>query len=342
MNPSDRNTPAVVLSQDYELFFQTSGSIEKCLLEPGEMLMNFASQHDSRLTFFVDAGMLLAFDRFSAQDRSLARSASAVRRQLQAIAKAGHELALHVHPHWEDTRYVDGTWDFSGTRYRLDEFADDEVAAIFRSNFDAIQSLTPEPVVSYRAGGFCIEPFSLIAATMRDLGVTVESSVVPGAILVDSAKGFDFSKVADEPWWFFDSSPLVASEGGEMLEIAVTPYRVSAAFYWGRLYDRLTSGQSSEKIGDGVSKAIGKPEIIRRLLGQSRVSELSIDDAKAPYLAAPAIRRQRRKVWHLMGHPKLLSKRSLEQLSEFIPAVGAARFQPLAGLAGGIRSGAIS
>ena len=32
----------LVVSQDYELFFGRSGSIDKCLIEPCEMLLNFA------------------------------------------------------------------------------------------------------------------------------------------------------------------------------------------------------------------------------------------------------------------------------------------------------------
>ncbi len=339
---TNSDTEFLILSQDYELFFQNSGTVEKCLLEPCDMLTAFAKQHNSQITLFVDAGMLLCFDRFAAGNRELARAATEVRAQLKAAAEAGHELALHVHPHWEDTRYVDGEWDFSATRYRLDLFSDDEVDAILRSNFEVIQELTNSPVVSYRAGGFCIEPFSRIAPTLNSLGVTVESSIVPGAILVDAEKGFDFSDVADQPWWFFADSPRKADESGEWLELPVTPYSVSAGFYWGRLLDRLSSGQRSQKVGDGVSKAIGKPEIIRRLLGQSRVSELSVDDAKAPYLAEPGIRAMERKIWHLMGHPKLLSQRSLDSLDDFLQAIGRDKLSTVADVAAQIRSANIA
>ena len=310
--------PVLVLSQDYELFFQASGSIEKCLFEPTEMLLGFAREHGITITFFVDAGMLRCFDRHAGSSVASRRAAAEVRNNLRRIAAYGHELALHVHPHWEDTRLVDGRWDFSGTRYQLRDFSDAGIADILRSNFDLLQQLSSAPVRSYRAGGFCIEPFDRLAPTLKEIGITVDSSVVPGAALVDPDKGFDFSKAPDRPAWFFDDTPLVPRESGRFVEIPVTPMTVSRFFYWRRLFGRMTADKASGRVGDGVSKAIGKAEVVRRLLGASRTSELSVDDAKASMLAQGRIVRQSRACWHLMGHPKLLSERSLHALRGFI------------------------
>ena len=315
----------LILSTDYELFFHRSGSVQKCVLEPGERLLEFTARHGMKMTFFVDAGMLRRFDRHASDNRALADDARAVREQLRRISAAGHEIGLHVHPHWEDTRLVDGHWDFSDTRYRLDRFGDDEVADIFESYFDLLQALSDAPVVSYRAGGFCIEPFSRIAPHLERLGVTIDSSIVPGARLNDAAKGFDFSRIAEKSHWRFDDSPSRPAAGGRFTEVAITPLRVGRFFFWGRLIDRLSGGQRGEQYGDGLSKALGKPEVLRRLAGQSRVSELSMDDAKAPLLehalaAAPA-----RRTWHVMGHPKLLSERSLEHLAAFVDKAGIER-----------------
>ena len=173
---------------------------------------------------------------------------------------------------------------------------------------------------------------------LKELGVTVESSVVPGALLVDPEKGFDFSALPDKPWWFFEQTPSQPAPAGEFLEVAVTPYTVSRLFYWGRLFDRLSGGQQSQKFGDGVSKAIGRKEILRRLAGGSRTSELSIDDAKAGYLSETPVACRQRDLWHLMGHPKLLSERSLQSLEHFMAAAGIRRSISLKEVAGEIRA----
>jgi hypothetical protein len=323
----------LVLSTDYELFFQKSGSIQNCLLDPAEALLRFTRKRGMTMTFYVDTGMLRRYAHFAKISRRLARDLELARTQLREIAAAGHELGLHIHPHWEDTRFEDGRWDFSDSRYRLDQFSEEEVAELLKANFGLLQDLSEEPIESYRAGGFCVEPFDRIAPIFSNLGIWIDSSVVPGARLKDTTKGFDFGRVADRPWWRFDKSPTSPSPDGRFLEVAITPTRVSRFFYWGRLIRRLKGATGGSHFGDGIAKAIGKPEVVRRLLGQSRVSEMSMDDAKSPFLQTNLRSYPEREVWHVMGHPKLLSKRSLDLLDGFLIDAGIELTQSVRGYA---------
>ena len=315
---------SLILSTDYELFFHRSGSVQRCLIETANRLLEFTAQQDMKMTFFVDTGMLRCLDRHAATHRQLAEEAQTIRKQLRAISAAGHELGLHIHPHWEDTRLVDGRWDFSDTRYRLDMFGDDEVVNLLETNFGLLQELSDEPVVSYRAGGFCVEPFERVAPTFSRLGITIDSSIVPGTKLDDPQKGFDALTAPEEPCWRFDKSPQHVVADGSFCEVAITPLTVGRFYFWGRLLNRLGGSKGGEHFGDGVSKAIGRAEVIRRLLGQSRVSELSMDDAKSQLLSTALAADPQRSVWHVMGHPKLLSERSLQRLETFAEAAGIA------------------
>ena len=328
----------LVLSQDYELFFKDSGTIENCLIEPSKRLLQFSRDHGLAITFFVDAGMLRCFDRHANSSTAIKRAAATVRENLRLISAEGHEIGLHVHPHWEDTRWVDGRWHFSGTRYQLRDFSDAEIADIFDHYFQVLQDLSVTPVQSYRAGGFCIEPFDRLSAAMQAHGITVESSVVPGAKLVDADKGFDFSSLPDQAWWYFDETPLTPEKVGAFIEIPVTPCTVPRSYYWRQLARRLAGGAGSGKAGDGTAKSIGKKEALRRLLGASRTSELSIDGPKAPMLLHKRTLKQSRPYWHLMGHPKLLADRSLTELQHFIESARIGRTVTVAALAAEARA----
>jgi len=328
----------LVLSQDYELFFHRSGTVENCLFAPCDALMQFASIQGLKVTFFVDAGMLLAMERVGSKDRELSGVLSKVQRHIESIAKAGHEIALHIHPHWEDSRSVNGRWEFGGTRYQLQDFADDEVTRIVNDYSACLASLAGKAPTSYRAGGFCIEPFPHLGAVLAENGITIDSSIVPGAILRDADKGFDFGGVPDQGWWSFDSSPLQPVENGRFIEIPITPQKLPLLYYWQRLVRRLTGSTASGSFGDGTSKAIGRAEVLRRLAGLSRVAELSIDDAKASHLMTSRNLKQKRRIWHIMGHPKLASPRALDILARFIHARGIERFQTVSELASLIRS----
>ena len=190
-------TPLFVLSQDYELFFHESGSVQKCLFDPCEALLEFARKPDSGITFFVDAGMLLCMQRHLDADRAMRGTLDDVKRHIETLARAGHEIALHVHPHWEDTRWTDDGWDFSGTRYQFRDFSDEEIERIFRDYASLLAELSGHAPTSYRAGGFCVEPFARIGPVLADIGITVDSSVLPGALLRDPDKGIRFPARAE-------------------------------------------------------------------------------------------------------------------------------------------------
>ena len=319
------DVPALILSQDYELFFQASGSIEKCLIEPCDLLLGFARENGLRITFFVDAGMLCRMRRLSATNARIGGQLTTVSKHIEAIVAAGHEIGLHVHPHWEETVWKNDTWQFSGTRYQLRDFSDDEVVEIFGSYAAVLNELTGGGVKAYRAGGFCIEPFERIASCLLEHEITIDSSVVPGAVLKDSEKGFDFSRAPDQGWWRFSAAPNVPDSSGQFIEIPVTPVKLPFSHYWGRLLSRVSGRRSSDRIGDGTSKAIGKFEVMRRLIGKGRVSELSLDAPKAGQLLSTAVQRQNREIWHIMGHPKLLGESSLVGLSKFVDRMGIQR-----------------
>lgn len=324
--------PLLVLSQDYELFFGQSGSLEKCLIEPCKLLLDFAAKRDIKVTFFVDAGMLVAMEREAASAPEVHRSLDRIRRHIGSLSDAGHEIGLHVHPHWEETRWESGAWRFGGTRYQLREFPGDEIERILESYANVLKDLSNGGLKSYRAGGFCVEPFGLIGATLRRLGITLDSSVVPGAALVDQDKGFDHRMAPDRSWWRFSDSPLCPDPNGEFVEIPVTPVRLPVSYYWFRLADRLLGRRSTDMLGDGISKSIGRREVIRRLAGVGLVSELSLDAPKAGRLIADRIESQQREVWQVMGHPKLLGESSLRSLDLFMKRAGIRRTMTLSDL----------
>ena len=275
--------------------------------------------------------------RYAPKHREVARMLSAVEHGVASLAKDGHEIALHVHPHWEDTRWTDDGWNFSGTRYHLRGFGDTEVADMFLGHTKVLNDLAEQQVESYRAGGFCIEPFSRIAKPLAELGILTDSSIVPGASLCDGERGFDFSDACQEDWWEFNDSPSEPAAGGAFVEIPVTPQRLAWSFYWRRMAHRLFGRGAQNGTAQGSSKPIGRREILRRLSGGSRVVELSIDEPKVESLVEVSSKDRARRHWHIMGHPKLISRRSLTILGDFIDAAGVDRFYTVAEMAAEVR-----
>ena len=195
-------------------------------------------------------------------------------------------------------------------------------------------------VRTFRAGGYCVEPFQRLGPALCDNGVAVDSSVVPGIRIQDAEKGVDFSRVADTTWWRFGGLPARPDPDGEFLEIPFTPGVLPLWHYWGRAFDRLRGHQPASVMGDGATKAIGRREIPRRLAGLGRHSELSMDASKVAMLNNNGHRY--RPVSHIMGHPKLFGQASLEALRTWIIRTEIRRFQTVSGVARAICAGEFS
>lgn len=100
----DQDFPLLVVSQDYELFFQKSGTIQKCLFEPTDLLLDFADELGMKVTFFVDAGMLCRIATLASESPELGRSLADIRAHVHSIASRRHGIGLHVYPHLEEKR----------------------------------------------------------------------------------------------------------------------------------------------------------------------------------------------------------------------------------------------
>ena len=326
----------LILSQDYELFFHRSGTVEKCLFEPCEALLKSARKAGYSITFYVDAGMLCRMQDLAAREPRIAREFDLVRRHVGTLVHAGHDIGLHVHPHWEETAFSGGEWCFEGTRYQLGQFTNVQAAEIVSRYAKTLVEACGVAPTSYRAGGFCIEPFHQISSALLDVGIDVDSSVVPGAHLKNVEKGFDFRRVPSTDWWRFEDSPSVVQQDGRFLEIPVTPLNLPVWYYWKRVMERLSP--AARHFGDGSARPVGRKEILRRLAGFSRVAEASIDAAKVGELGR-AIAGSGHRIWHIMGHPKNLSHESLSFFQSVIREKHLEAFTSVAGAAQLIRAG---
>src|SRR5215470_17635236 len=102
----------IYLTLDYELFFGRSGTAEKCMIEPAERIAQLCEKHNARCIFFVDAGYLDKLTYYAPRYSQLRREQQMVSDQLIRLSNAGHDVQLHVHPHWEGTVYDGKDWAF--------------------------------------------------------------------------------------------------------------------------------------------------------------------------------------------------------------------------------------
>jgi peptidoglycan/xylan/chitin deacetylase (PgdA/CDA1 family) len=227
----------VFLTFDYELFFgSNTGTVEKCMLEPTQELLRLAQKHGTPMTFFVDVGYLICLEKWIPIYPQLQRDYELVTEQLQQILQQGSDIQLHIHPHWEQSVYDGNKWIIHTENcYKLSDFPLPEIERIVRTYKQKLDALTGRKSHSFRAGGWCIQPFNLLEHVFSELGIKYDSSVFPGGHFEAGAYAFDFRNAPRINPYRFQSDVCIATQQGEFTEYAIGSYRYSPWFYW-RLY----------------------------------------------------------------------------------------------------------
>ena len=310
-----------VLTLDYEVFFgRRTGTVARTLLEPTEALLKVADRHGAKMAFFVDAGFILRLREEMKSAPALRGEHDAVCRQVERLAHAGHEIQLHIHPHWEDSRWEEGGWRMDVSRYALHAFDPDAIRGIVSRYSGVLRELAgPRSAYAYRAGGWVIQPFHKLRDALRDTGVTIDSTVYAGGRSDGATQPYDFQGAPAKSRWRFDADPLVEDPNGAFLEVPIASRRLTPAFFWRFAAVKKLGGARHRAFGDGAAIAMESGDLVRKLLTPT-TSVVSMDGYKSSFLerAADDYRRRGLEDFVVIGHPKALTPFSLERLDAFL------------------------
>lgn len=226
----------IILSYDYELFFgDKSGTVQKTLIEPTNAILDAMESVGFKGNFFVDWQML-KYLREANTERTT-NDLMLIVNQLKDIIRRGHRIELHIHPHWVDAKYNgDGTWNFDEFRhYSLNSFNEQEIIEMFVDGADLLTHIAKEvdpeyKLVAFRAGGWAVQPFTVLKKAFQKTGILIDSSVMPGLRAVLEHSYYDFTLAPNEEVGFyrFDEDVCIKSENGEFIEVPIssTPHRL--------------------------------------------------------------------------------------------------------------------
>lgn len=311
---------AVYLTFDYELFFGSeTGTVKACMIDPTDQLLAICEKHTIPMTFFIDVGMLLKMNELKEEFPELANDYQAIISQINRMEVLGCAVQLHIHPHWENAIYKNGKWSINVDGcYKLSDFLQEEATAIIEKYFYFLQNLVTQKITSYRAGGWCIQPFSQVKETFKKLGITIDSSVFPGGKFESPHYAFDFTTVKryTQPYRF-DSDVCMANKAGYFTELPISSWHYSPLFYW-RLYVLGRLFPTNHKmLGDG--NFLAQPGRKKAVLTSFTWNHVSCDGYYAGLLQRQFRCYQRKKTdFVVIAHPKGLTRFSIRKLEQFI------------------------
>lgn len=318
----------IFITLDYEIFFGSrTGSVDRCLIKPTQALMEVSKKHNIQYTFFVDIGFIRRLKHFSSKHPVLKEDYKKIIQQLKELVNSGHDLQLHIHPHWEKSVYDGKGWVIDYSKYRLHQYSDESIVSIVTSYKHDLETISGKPVFAFRAGGWCIQPFSEIRLALKENKVWLDSTVFKGGFEHTPTHNFDFRKTPDKTMWKFSNDPLIPDDRGFFTEVPISSARVWPFFYWQLAFYKVVGKvfkSGSEKMsqyGDGVAISSSKVNLLKHLTLPS-YCPISTDGYKV-VLINRIIKQYRKKFgpkanYVIIGHPKALTPYSLDKLEDFI------------------------
>lgn len=279
----------VILSYDYELFFgDRSGTVQKSLIEPTNLLLDAMDVAGLKGNFFID-WLMIKYLHLEREERAQ-NDYVAIVNQLKDIVARGHRIELHIHPHWVDAKYNgDGTWNFDDfTHYSLSSFSNEEVTQMFAEGSKLLTSIAREvrpdyKIVAFRAGGWAVQPFELLKEGFEENGIRIEASVAAGVYGKNLHSTYDFRAAPDKEVYYFEDDVCKEVAGGRYIEVPITCYQRRFVnkvldkltnLFTDRL-DFITDGTHSRKEDEKLCKSIPKPTDTYKLMLGFRMCPLN-------------------------------------------------------------------
>lgn len=314
----------IFLTLDYEIFFgEQHGSVQNCMIKTTNLLLEITKRTGARMTYFIDIGHVLKLEEYKGQFPELEEDYLAIKKQVKELVKQGNDCQLHIHPHWEDTTYQNGKWKFDISRYKLSSFSPSQIDEIVGRYKSKLEELTQKPVTSYRAGGWCLQPFNLFSEIFNKHGLKLDSTVFKNGVKKDDVYFYDFSDCPDKTRWLINDDLTKEDKDGDLLEIPISSYTYKPFFFWqlfgwGKLFPSkhkpLGKGYPLSSGGDGKKK----------LLTQKNTLPVSLEGyfaKKLPHALKYNQSLNNGNDFVVIGHPKALTLYSVKQLEKFINKV---------------------
>lgn len=252
-------SPSLLITFDYEVFLGSkSGTIQNCLIDPTNRVLSILAKHDFKSIFFVDSLYLCRLQESTSPQNQA--DLKVIFLQLENIVKQGHQIGVHIHPHWLDAKYQENSNNWNGTnknRFALSCLDDSLRTETIRKSVEILSPyMDMTRPITYRAGGFYCQPFNLLTDTFTQYNVLIDFSVMRDFTSTgyQNRYAFDFTNPPKDLIYRFDENPLFPQKSGKFIEVSVNSFRLSG---WSRIrnsiYFRMNrNSPKMVRIGDGT------------------------------------------------------------------------------------------
>ncbi len=311
----------IFLTLDYELFSGSNpGTVENTILLPTRKLLEVADRHHAKFVFFVDSGYLEKLQRYTDTYPHAKRDFDAVTAQIRELDAKGHDIQLHIHPHWEDCSYDENGWHMDTSRFRIHHFSEEEIDDIVGRYKRVLTDIVGEKLFAYRAGGWCLQPFDKLGPILKKHGIWLDSTVYAEGYNSSLTHFYDFRGMPQKSYYRFEEDPVKEEPQGYFHEVPISTFRVSPFFFWRFAYTKKFGKNEHKVFADGIGAGGTSNSSLFRMLTRPSEALASMDGLRASLLTKAYLANKKRENENfvVIGHPKAVTLYSLQKLDHFL------------------------
>lgn len=329
------NKLRILLSFDHELSLGGATSYAGNLFEPTDRLLRLAHELGVPITLFTDVCCAIRF-----RDWDRAGFFDVYCDQVRRAIAAGHDVQLHLHPHWIDSHYENGKF-IPANSYGLGRFLDrpgpNDVPGIVRQGTEFLSQLCRSQCpqyecIAYRAGGFDLAPGTAeILSALYDHGIRIESTIAKGNYFKSKLWQVDHSGMpAAANWYIARTGPLDREATSGLYEIPIAarprtpinnlPFLLGRVLYRRRAYRSggwgIDVGQTApwDKLRRMFPRSVwmlGFDNFTHRVKDLMRILDYHVQQHSADELIACST----------LSHPKSMGRHARQLMSGFVRQV---------------------
>lgn len=329
----------VCISFDYELFMGENRLPEQdVLFTPGEKLGKALKELGVSATFFADVCCPAAYRRFGKTT-----VADEFGRKLVELSTMGHDIQLHIHPHWEKATQVGQKVEFPREAYRIHHWAElkpdySEVQNLIRNGREYLEEMISPVVpdykcVAFRAGGYCLQPEKQFADVLFREGIRIDSSVCRGLSFDGDGMYYNYRNNPQKNNVYIGANygledNMLTPVPGCLLEVPVAgystfPYRPIASKLRKPMPSTSNRGSTmSLHVPSAASGKLGPVERIKRIIHSSNMLSFDSQSAESMSFMLKRLAREEGKDGDCyiatIAHPKLMSDVHIENMKRVI------------------------
>lgn len=307
----------ILLTFDYELpLGGVAQSYQDSLFDPTQELFQVAQQLEVPIVLFADILSYVQFDQ-----QGFPAFANPFKAQIQQALQLGHDVQLHLHPHWLNTQIHEDHFE-PDARFALGNYSDAEIESFIALGVESLTQMGREVLPSYkclayRAGGYNLTlKKEVILPLLEQNGIRFDSSMAHGYYFWSELSKVDYRKLPNQGNWLLDQTQIleipIATKPKSLFEI---PTSLKLKKYGYRAVHR----------GKMIHENSAIPFIEKwNMMGSSRM--LTVDNFTYSSAYLNSILAHHLSKYHhsenitlaLIGHPKAMGPYSLELLSQFV------------------------